>query len=97
MLGALAHNPATDVLCFALTLYVIALFIRILSSWFPISSTSPAAGFFSFLRRITEPVLAPARRLIPPIGGTFDISPIVVFFAIEIIQSWVLGCRTGIF
>lgn len=94
MVGALPKSAFTDIVCLALTLYVIALFIRILSSWFPISSSSPAAGFLSLLHRITEPVLAPARRLIPPIGGAFDISPIVVFFAISIIQSAVLGCHT---
>ena len=81
-----------EVLCFALIAYQLALLVRILSSWFPLSPSSPAAGFFSLLHRITEPVLAPARRLIPPIGGVMDISPMLVFFAIILLQS-LIGCR----
>ena len=49
----------------------------------------------SFLFTITEPVLGPLRRAIPAIGGgsfRLDLSPIIVLFAIRIIQSAVLGC-----
>ena len=91
-----AANPVSEVVCLVLTAYVIVLFIRILGSWFPMSPSSPAAPFFSFVHRLTEPVLGPARRLIPPIGGMFDISPLLVFFAIQILQA-ILGCRTGLF
>jgi YggT family protein len=69
-----------------LNLYLIVLFARAVLSWFPLSPSSPLAPVASFLYTITEPVLAPLRRVIPPMGG-FDISFIVVFFAIEIINS----------
>ena len=39
-----------------------------------------------FLYQITEPMLRPVRRIIPPIGGTIDISPIVVLIAITALQ-----------
>ena len=94
--AALPQNPVTDILCLALSVYQLVLIVRILSSWFPISPSSPASGFFSFLYRITEPVLAPARRLIPPIGGVLDISPMLVFLAIIVVQTAVLGCRARI-
>ena len=43
-----------------------------------------------FLYQITEPMLRPVRRIIPPIGGTIDISPIVVLIAITALQIlWV--------
>ena len=41
-----------------------------------------------FLYRITEPVLAPIRRLLPNLGG-LDISPIIVFFIIMFINSFI--------
>ena len=65
-------------------LYEIALFIRIILSWIPHNRFHPAA---QFLHKITEPVLGPARRLIPPVSG-FDISPIIVFFIIETLQGF---------
>ena len=43
-----------------------------------------------FLYQITEPMLRPVRRIIPPIGGTIDISPIVVLIAITFLRYlWV--------
>ena len=39
----------------------------------------------TLLRQITEPVLAPARRLLPPMGG-LDFSPILVFLLLGVIE-----------
>ena len=44
----------------------------------------------TFHRKLTEPVMGPVRRLIPTIG-MIDISPIVVFFGLRILQS-AIGC-----
>ena len=77
-------------LCRALQLYLIALFGRIVLSWFPISPDSPLASIFSFLYRITEPVLGPVRRVLPPIGGggmAIDFSPIIVLVVIQVLLS----------
>lgn len=41
----------------------------------------------SALDSIVEPMLAPIRRFIPPLGGTFDISPIVLLIVIRILES----------
>ncbi len=57
----------------------------ILSSVAP-GSRSPGA---ELVAQITEPVLAPFRRLIPNLGG-LDISPIFAFIAIQLLQSWVM-------
>jgi YggT family protein len=83
------------ILCTILDLYLIALFARIILSWFPISPGGFMAQAFSFLYTITEPVLGPVRRAIPPIGGAFDISPIVVLLGIQILSGLVLGCGPG--
>jgi YggT family protein len=67
-----------------LQLYIFAIFGRIILSYFPISPGGAIAPIFSFLYAITEPVLGPARRIIPSIG-MFDLSPIVVIFALQYI------------
>jgi YggT family protein len=43
-----------------------------------------------FLRRITDPLLEPFRRIIPPLG-MFDISPIVVLLLLSFLQAAVRG------
>ncbi len=66
-----------------INLYVLAIFARAILSFFPISQGSPVAGVASFLYRITEPVLAPVRRALPPMGG-LDLSPLVVIIGLQI-------------
>ena len=51
----------------------LAILARVLLSWVRVSPYHPAV---EFLYRITEPILAPLRRVIPPVGMA-DISPIV--------------------
>lgn len=56
----------------SINLFVYAIFIRIILSWISQGSYNPATAIIATL---TEPVLRPFRRIIPPMGG-FDISPI---------------------
>ena len=77
--------------CNLLSLYVIVLFGRIILSWFPLAPGGPMAAVFNVLYTLTEPVLGPLRRIIPPLGP-FDISPIVVFIGINVLQQAVLRC-----
>jgi YggT family protein len=79
-----------ELLCPLLTLYLLAVFGRIILSWFPVTPGSFMASVFTFLYAITEPVLGPLRRVIPRIG-MLDLSPLVVVFGIQIIQSSI-GC-----
>ena len=83
-----------QIVCTLGNLYFIALFARIILSWFPISPESPFATIFGFLYSITEPVLGPIRRMLPPIGMGgmgLDLSPIIVFFGLQIVMR-ALGC-----
>ena len=64
------------------------LFIRILLSWFP--NIKWWEQPFKLLYDITEPILAPFRRIIPPMGG-LDLSPIVVFLLIGMLEKIVLS------
>ena len=85
-----------DLLCYLLDAYFIAIFGRIILSWFPVSPGGIAAQIFTVLYAITEPVLGPLRRAIPPVGGMFDLSPIVVIIGIQVIKGLVLDCRVGL-
>lgn len=85
-----------DILCYLLDLYFLAVFGRIILSWFPVSPGGVAAQVFSFLYSITEPVLGPLRRAIPPVGGMFDLSPIVVIIGIQVLKAVVLRCEVGL-
>jgi len=66
------------------TILQIAIIGRAVLSWFPVSPTSPLV---SILNEITEPVLAPLRRVVPRIG-MIDITPMVAIFVLYIIQSF---------
>jgi len=82
-------------LCLVLNLYLIALFGRIILSWFPISPDSPMSQVFSFLYTITEPVLGPVRRMLPPVGVGgmgLDLSPIIVTLGLRLLLFPALGC-----
>jgi YggT family protein len=64
------------------------LFPRALLSWFPVSPGSWLASLNTALYRLSEPVLAPVRRLIPTarLGGMgLDISFLVVFLGIQLV------------
>ena len=74
-----------DLLCALIKVYFIVLFARIILSWFPMQPGTGMASIASILYQLTEPVLGPVRRLIPSVG-MLDISPIVVFFGLQILQ-----------
>ena len=76
-----------------LQLFLLCLLARAVLSWFP-----PSGGVIDTIRgvlfTITEPVLAPVRRLLPPvqIGGMgLDLSFMIVFFGIVILQGFLPG------
>jgi YggT family protein len=73
-----------------LQLYVFAIFGRIILSWFPLDPGGPMASIFTFLYRITEPVLGPVRRALPSMGP-IDISPIVVILGLQLIGGAIIG------
>lgn len=72
----------TSIVCLIINLYLLVIFARIIMSWFlPTPGTTYAQIFDAFVR-VTEPVLAPVRGMIPPMrmgAASLDLSPIVVF------------------
>ena len=78
------------VLCAILTVYMIVLAARAIMSWFPIRPGTPVAQIYGVVHDLTEPVLAPLRRVIPP-AGMFDLSFMILFIFLVIVRNAVCG------
>ena len=88
-----------DLFCTLAQVYLLAVFARIILSWFP---PSPGGGGLNsvrtFLDAITEPVLGPLRRAIPPLGigaMALDLSPLILLIGLQVFLS-VIGCPRGL-
>ncbi len=69
-----------------LSVLVLFIFIRFLTSWFVFTRKT----FLAFVMRVTDPIMLPVQKLIPPIG-MFDISAMLVLLVISFLQSIVLN------
>lgn len=67
-------------------LYVIVLLVRVLLSW---TQADPRNPIVNLIHQLTEPLLAPIRRMLPQSGG-IDFSPIVAFVVVLIAEQVVL-------
>ena len=67
-------------------LYTFVIFARIILSWFPVNPGGALGSINRVLFQVTEPVLGPARRIIPSLGP-IDISPVVVVVALSFAQG----------
>jgi YggT family protein len=70
-----------------LSFYTLLIFIRIIFSWVTVNYGNRV---MRFLINATEPLLGPLRRMVPLVGG-LDISPIVAFIIIWLLQAAVAG------
>lgn len=87
--GIAAGNPKMFigfVLYGLLSLLILFIFIRFLSQWFVFARGT----FLSFVMKVTNPIMLPVQKLIPPIG-MFDISAMIVLILIGLLQSVVLN------
>jgi YggT family protein len=76
-----------DLIFMLLWIYTWVIVAAALITWVSLDPRNPIVRI---LRQITEPVLAPARRLLPPWKtGGLDFSPLIVIFAIWLVE-WVL-------
>ncbi|MBK5968755.1 MULTISPECIES: YggT family protein [Thiorhodovibrio] len=69
-----------------LNIFLFAIIIRVILSWVNPDPYNPAV---SLLGRITDPLMLPAQRLVPPIGG-IDLSPMVVMIVLVLLQMLLL-------
>ncbi len=73
-----SHFPA-----FLIDVYTVVVFITVIVSWFQLPPDNPVARM---TRMLTEPVLAPIRKLIPPVGG-LDFSPMILLILLRIVRG----------
>jgi YggT family protein len=56
-----------DFICVVLQLYSFVILARIIMSWVRVTPGTPLASVYSVIFNLTEPVLGPLRRMIPPV------------------------------
>ncbi len=78
--GGLLVVALAELLSLALDVFFFSILIQVILSWVNPGAYNPAV---SLLHAINEPLLRPARRLIPPVGG-LDLSPLVVMVALQL-------------
>jgi YggT family protein len=64
-----------------------SIIISIIGSWI-----APASGhpLLHLVNQLIHPIMAPVRRLLPPLGGVIDISPILVILALKVVDMLIL-------
>ena len=70
-----------------LNIYFLTMIATIILSWVAAGSYNPAVVL---IQQIAEPIMAPFRRVLPPMGG-MDLSPILAFLAINVVKILLSG------
>lgn len=81
-----------NVLYVLLNLMVYLVIGRAIISWV---NADPNNGIVRFLYQSTEPLLTPLRRVIPPLGGSIDVTPIVLLLVLYFLQTTLVGILQG--
>ena len=74
--------------CTLLNLYVLVILARVIFSWVRVQPGTTVASIYSVVFNLTEPVLGPLRRAIPPVRmgmAAVDLSPIIVIVVVSLI------------
>ena len=72
------------------TVLYIALLGRVILSWLNVTPRSPFYFIATILWQVTEPILAPIRRMLPSMG-MFDLSPMMALLLVTLIRRVVVG------
>lgn len=83
----IATSTVVKLVLLSVNLFMFAVFVRIILSWISPGQYNPATAIITTL---TEPLLAPVRRIIPAMGG-FDISPIFVIIGLGALTRVIMG------
>ena len=85
--GLIALTSMIKLISLSVNLFVFAIIIRVVLSWISPGLHNPATALVSTL---TEPVLQPIRRLLPPMGG-FDLSPMLTIIGLYALNIVIRG------
>ena len=69
--------------------YSLIIFVYCILTWFPIPSTGIMADIKRFFAMLTEPYLKLFQKLLPPIGGAVDITPIIALFVLQFVVGFI--------
>jgi len=81
-LGGLFFISVGDLLRLLLNVFLVSILVQVVLSWLSPGGHNPATNL---LYRLNEPLLGPARRLLPPISG-LDLSPILVIVLLQLLK-----------
>lgn len=89
--AAAAHAGPRGVLLlvvsWAFSIVQLALIVRVFSSWFRLN---PFSRFMRVVHALTEWILKPLRQFVPPIGGMIDLSPLIAYFLLGLMEGVIL-------
>jgi YggT family protein len=72
--------------------YALLILVRVILSWVNVNPYRRLDHpLVLLLNRVTDPVLAPLRRIIPPIGGAIDVTPIVALILLELARLLIVS------
>jgi YggT family protein len=75
-------------------IYSYLILARIFISWLPVDRTNP---IIRFIYKVTEPILAPFRIILPLGGMGIDLSPIIVFFLLNLLRTSLIRLILNLF
>jgi len=78
--GLVAALAVIELIKAALWIIIVTVFVQALLSW--VAPDGPLAGV---LNALTFPLLAPVRRVVPPLGGALDLSPLIVIVLAQLV------------
>lgn len=70
--------------------YSLIMLVYVLMSWIPNSEYGTLGQIKKALATLCEPVLKPFQKLIPPVGGVLDISPMIAIIVLQIVVQFVV-------
>lgn len=76
-----------SLLAYLLDIYSLLIIARVIVSWIGLSPMNQAVRL---IQSLTDPILVPIQNVIPPIGGTIDVSPLIAFVFIRILRAVII-------
>jgi YggT family protein len=98
LLLAITRLDVADYVSALFLVYIILIFLNVLSSWIPRMPYNPLRATLDFIKETTDPYLNFFRRFLPPLGGggfALDLSPILGVILLFIVRAIIVGLIEG--